>query len=223
MHIAGTQHILAPRAAVWEALNDPAVLKRCLPGCESAERDGPDAFKVVVAAAVGPLRAKFNGTLRMTQVQAPASCVMVFEGQGGAVGFGKGTASVELREQGSQTDLDYTAQAQVGGKLAQIGSRLIDSVATKMSDDFFKAFVQQFAPVNDADAAAGAQPAAASTMPAAAASGPGAASPIAAARVAATPAPATTGTGRVLVPGWWLLVAALSGSATTLAGALLLR
>lgn len=223
MDIAGTQRIPAPRAAVWEALNDPAVLKRCLPGCESAERDGPDAFKVVVAAAVGPLRAKFNGTLRMTQVQPPASCVMIFEGQGGAVGFGQGTASVELREQGSQTDLGYTAQAQVGGKLAQIGSRLIDSVAKKMSDDFFKAFLQQFAPASDAVAAAGAQPVMASTTPAAAASVSDSALPMAAASSAATPAPATASPGRVLVPGWWLLVAALSGSATTLAGALLLR
>src|ERR1700712_3462709 len=136
MEIAGTQLIPAARLAVWDALNDPAVLKRCLPGCESVERTSAEEFKVIVAAAIGPLRARFNGVLRMTEAQPPRSCVMVFEGQGGAVGFGQGSARVALREQGGATVLDYNAQAQVGGKLAQIGSRLIDSVARKMSDDF---------------------------------------------------------------------------------------
>ena len=140
MQITGSQSIAAPRQQVWAALNDPAILKGCLPGCESVERVSPELFRVVVVSAIGPLRAKFNGDLRLTQAQPPESCVMVFEGQGGAVGFGKGQATVELLDVGSATELRYSAQAQVGGKLAQIGSRLIDSVARKMSDDFFEAF-----------------------------------------------------------------------------------
>ena len=140
MQITGSQSIAAPRHQVWAALNDPVILKGCLPGCESVERVSPELFRVVVVSAIGPLRAKFNGDLRLTQAQPPVSCVMVFEGQGGAVGFGKGQATVELLDVGSATELRYSAQAQVGGKLAQIGSRLIDSVARKMSDDFFEAF-----------------------------------------------------------------------------------
>lgn len=140
MQITGSQSIAAPRHQVWAALNDPMILKGCLPGCESVERVSPELFRVVVVSAIGPLRAKFNGDLRLTQAQPPESCVMVFEGQGGAVGFGKGQATVELLDVGSATELRYSAQAQVGGKLAQIGSRLIDSVARKMSDDFFEAF-----------------------------------------------------------------------------------
>src|ERR1700712_5208349 len=162
MEIAGTQLIPAARLAVWDALNDPAVLKRCLPGCESVERTSAEEFKVIVAAAIGPLRARFNGVLRMTEAQPPQSCVMVFEGQGGAVGFGQGAATVALREaEGGTTELAYTAKAQVGGKLAQVGSRLIDSVAKKMSDDFFKAFLKQFQAPEPATAAAEAPPLAA--------------------------------------------------------------
>lgn len=146
MQITGSQSIAAPRHQVWAALNDPAILKGCLPGCESVERVSPELFRVVVVSAIGPLRAKFNGDLRLTQAQPPESCVMVFEGQGGAVGFGKGQATVELLDVGSATELRYSAQAQVGGKLAQIGSRLIDSVARKMSDDFFEAFRKLIVP-----------------------------------------------------------------------------
>ncbi|MDQ0027633.1 carbon monoxide dehydrogenase subunit G [Variovorax paradoxus] len=140
MQITGSQSIAAPRHQVWAALNDPEILKGSLPGCESVERVSPELFRVVVVSAIGPLRAKFRGDLRLTQAQPPQSCVMVFEGQGGAVGFGKGQATVELLDVGGATELRYSAQAQVGGKLAQIGSRLIDSVARKMSDDFFEAF-----------------------------------------------------------------------------------
>lgn len=140
MEITGNQLIAAPRQRVWDALNDPEILKASLPGCQSVDRSAPDEFKVVMAAAIGPLRARFNGTLKMTEVQAPAFCTLVFEGQGGAVGFGKGHSSVRLTEVDGQTELSYTAEAQVGGKLAQVGSRLIDSVARKMSDDFFNAF-----------------------------------------------------------------------------------
>lgn len=237
MEITGIQSIAAPRQRVWEALNDPDILKRCLPGCESVLRTSAEEFKVVMAAAIGPLRARFNGVLRMSDVKAPASCTMVFEGQGGAVGFGKGNSSVTLAEADGQTELAYTAQAQVGGKLAQVGSRLIDSVARKMADDFFKAFKAQLAtpvaPVADAAADAGAAPepkqrvagepgepggTALPATPAASAT----ASPAPAAALAA-PLAAADSPVQVLVPGWWLGVAALLGSAMTLAGALLLR
>ena len=158
MQITGTQSIAAPRHQVWSALNDPTILKGCLPGCESVEKVSSELFRVVVVSAIGPLRARFNGNLRLTQAQPPQSCVMVFEGQGGAVGFGKGQATVELLEVGGSTELRYSAQAQVGGKLAQIGSRLIDSVARKMSDDFFEAFRKLVAPTPSAPVAVEAAP-----------------------------------------------------------------
>ena len=140
MEILGSQVIPASQQVVWNALNSPEVLKKCLPGCESVELVSPDLFKVVITAAIGPLKAKFNGTLNVTEANPPQSCVLIFEGQGGAVGFGKGSSSVTLSAVDGGTELKYSAQAHVGGKLAQIGSRLIDSVAKKMSDDFFKAF-----------------------------------------------------------------------------------
>jgi carbon monoxide dehydrogenase subunit G len=143
MEILGTQIISATKQTVWDGLNNPEVLKKCLPGCESVELVSPNVFKVLITAAIGPLKAKFNGTLQVTEINAPSSCVLVFEGQGGAVGFGKGSSSVSLKEVDGGTELSYVAQAHVGGKLAQIGSRLIDSVAKKMSDDFFKAFNQE--------------------------------------------------------------------------------
>lgn len=197
MEITGLQQIPAPRQVVWDALNDPAILKQCLPGCESVERTSPDEFKVIVAAAIGPLKARFNGSLKITEAQPPESCVMVFEGQGGAVGFGKGTSSVSLRDADGGTELAYTAKAQVGGKLAQVGSRLIDSVARKMSDDFFKAFRKQLAPAEAP--AAGAAPDAAS----------------AAADASATkPAPAAVASAPAVDAG----VAPLAGSTAGLAG-----
>jgi hypothetical protein len=146
MEILGSQIIPADKQTVWNALNNPEVLKNCLPGCESVELTAPDEFKVAITTAIGPLKAKFKGTLQVTQANPPESCVLVFEGQGGAVGFGKGSSQVTLRSVENGTELSYNAQAHVGGKLAQIGSRLIDSVAKKMSDDFFKAFNRELSP-----------------------------------------------------------------------------
>lgn len=232
MEITGTQTIAAPRQRVWEALNDPDILKRSLPGCESVERTSAAEFKVVMAAAIGPLRARFNGLLKMSDIEAPASCTMVFEGQGGAVGFGKGNSAVKLTESNGQTELTYTAQAQVGGKLAQVGSRLIDSVARKMADDFFKAFKVQLAGVPAAAKSAVAAPATAlakesATLPIGAAAG----SPVADSKASASVAPtavaaAATQTSvgaTVMVPGWWLGIATAIGTIATLAGVLLAR
>jgi uncharacterized protein len=214
MEITGTQIIAAPRADVWSALNDPAVLRKCLPGCESVERSAADEFKVIVVSAIGPLRARFNGMLRLTEVQAPSSCVMVFEGQGGAVGFGKGSSSVTLQEKDGRTELSYSAQAQVGGKLAQVGSRLIDSVARKMSDDFFRAFHRQF---EEPEVVAEAPP----REPASAASAtrPAPSSPAAGASAQLGSVPSENG----LVPAWWLVVAVVLGAAVALAATLLAR
>lgn len=145
MEITGQQIIAAPVDVVWSALNNPEVLKNCLPGCEKVDQISPEEFHMVVKAAVGPLRASFKGVLRMTEANPPNSCVMNFEGQGGPVGFAKGSSSVALAAVAEGTQLSYTAKAQIGGKLAQVGSRLIDSVAKKMADDFFKAFRQQLA------------------------------------------------------------------------------
>jgi len=147
MEILGSQVIPADKQTVWNALNNPAVLKNCLPGCESVELTAPDQFKVAITTAIGPLKAKFKGTLQVTEANPPESCILVFEGQGGAVGFGKGSSKVTLTTVENGTELSYNAQAHVGGKLAQIGSRLIDSVAKKMSDDFFKAFNRELSPV----------------------------------------------------------------------------
>jgi len=226
MEITGKQSIAAARAAVWDALNDPTVLRKCLPGCESVERVSPDEFKVVLAAAIGPLRARFKGALRITEANAPASCVILFEGQGGAVGFGKGASSVTLEETPAGTELSYTAKAQIGGKLAQVGSRLIDNVAKKMSDDFFTAFKKQLAPAPIAPAvpvAPAPEPATApdarrKSEPAAAPSGP-----VSTAQPAPSKAPNPTVSTVGSVPAWWLAVAASIGAAAAIAGANFIR
>jgi uncharacterized protein len=136
------QHILpVSQQRAWEALNDLAVLRVTIPGCESIEADGENAYKVSMRAAVGPVKAHFKGRMSLTDIDAPRSYVVVFEGQGGAAGFAKGTAHVALETDGeSSTKLSYTAKAQVGGKLAQIGSRLVDGAARKIAGEFFKRF-----------------------------------------------------------------------------------
>jgi carbon monoxide dehydrogenase subunit G len=149
MELSNTRIVPAPPATVWTALNDPAVLKECLPGCEVLERAGDGTFRVVMAARVGPVAARFNGTMRMADVAAPTGYTLQFEGQGGAAGFARGEARVSLAPEGDQhTALTYAAKAQVGGKLAQIGSRLVDGAAAKLTDDFFARFVERVAPAH---------------------------------------------------------------------------
>jgi uncharacterized protein len=140
MELQGERLIPASVDKTWAALNDPEALKACIAGCESLERTGPDAYTAVVALKVGPVSARFKGNLQMTNVQAPSSYTINFDGQGGVAGFGKGSADVALSAEGAQTRLKYNARAQVGGKMAQIGSRLIDAAAGKITEDFFKAF-----------------------------------------------------------------------------------
>jgi|SRR5689334_21097288 carbon monoxide dehydrogenase subunit G len=155
MELSNTRIVPASPQVVWNALNDPAVLKDCLPGCETFERGADGAYTVVMAARVGPVSARFTGRMTMSDIDAPRSYTLHFEGQGGAAGFARGQAHVALTPEGEQhTSMTYTAKAQVGGKLAQIGSRLVDGAAAKMTDDFFARFVARVAPPAPAEAAA---------------------------------------------------------------------
>jgi carbon monoxide dehydrogenase subunit G len=125
----------------WEALNDPEVLKACIPGCESIERTAENEYALALIAAVGPVKARFQGKLELADLEPPRAYALSFNGQGGAAGFGKGTAKVTLTAESSMsTRLDYVVQAQIGGKIAQIGSRLIDGAARKLAGGFFTAF-----------------------------------------------------------------------------------
>jgi carbon monoxide dehydrogenase subunit G len=161
MELTNTRIVPAPPSAVWAALNDPAILKECLPGCESLERAGDNAFQAVMATRVGPVSARFTGRVTMSDIDPPNAYTLHFEGQGGAAGFARGEARITLAPEGErQTSLHYAAKAQVGGKLAQIGSRLVDGAAAKMTDDFFTRFVECVgAPAGDGPAAAASVPA----------------------------------------------------------------
>ena len=150
MEISGEQRIPLAQQRVWEALNDPEILKACIPGCESINRVSDNEYKVAMTAAIGPVKAKFSGKLLLSDMNPPNSYSLAFEGSGGAAGFGKGSAQVSLAPEGDGTLLTYKATASVGGKLAQIGSRLIDGVAKKMADDFFARFNKTVAPAADA-------------------------------------------------------------------------
>ena len=143
MELSNTRIVPAPPSVVWAALNDATILKDCLPGCESLEPTGEHAWRVVMAARVGPVSARFNGRMTMTDVDAPTAYTLQFDGQGGAAGFAKGEARVTLAPDGENTAMTYVAKAQVGGKLAQIGSRLVDGAASKLADDFFARFVER--------------------------------------------------------------------------------
>ncbi|HZE59971.1 MAG TPA: carbon monoxide dehydrogenase subunit G [Burkholderiales bacterium] len=141
MEMTGEQLIAAPQKVVWDALNDPQVLKVCVPGCESIERSGDNEYQVLMVARVGPVSAKFKGKLTLSDIKPLQSYALSFEGQGGPAGFAKGGAHVRLESvAGDKTRLGYDVKASVGGKLAQIGSRLVDAAAKKVADDFFRNF-----------------------------------------------------------------------------------
>ncbi len=146
MDMTGEYRIPAPREKVWAALNDPEMLKGALPGCESLEKVSDHEFAATVVAKVGPVKAKFNGNVTLSNLNPPESYTIAGEGKGGAAGFAKGGAEVHLTEDGGVTILRYTAKADVGGKLAQLGSRLIDGTAKKLADEFFDNFRQQLTP-----------------------------------------------------------------------------
>ena len=140
MEVTGEQQIPVPQQATWQALNDLDVLKASIPGCESIVPSADNEFDVVLTAKVGPVSARFKGKLKLADFNPPESYTLNFEGQGGVAGFAKGSAEVRLTPEGDNTRLNYSAKANVGGKLAQIGSRLIDGTARKLADQFFTAF-----------------------------------------------------------------------------------
>ncbi len=146
MDMTGEYRIPAPRDRVWAALNDPEMLKAAIPGCTSLEKVSDNEFAATVVAKVGPVKAKFAGHVTLTDLNPPESYTIVGEGKGGAAGFAKGGAEVQLIETDGETILKYTAKADVGGKLAQLGSRLIDATAKKMADEFFDNFCKEVAP-----------------------------------------------------------------------------
>ena len=142
MDMEGSRALAVTQQQAWDALNDPQVLKTCIPGCEKIDSTGDNQYAVVVAVKIGPVQAKFNGKITLSDVKPPESYTITFDGQGGAAGFGKGVSHVKLAPQdgGPGCVLDYKVQAQVGGKIAQLGQRLIDGVAKGMAEDFFKRF-----------------------------------------------------------------------------------
>jgi carbon monoxide dehydrogenase subunit G len=143
MEMLGNRRLGITQQQAWEALNDPETLKKCIPGCDKFEPSGDNEYAVALAVKIGPVSAKFNGKVALAEIMPPDSYRLSFEGQGGVAGFAKGSSSVTLKpvaEGAPGCELDYTVQAQVGGKIAQLGQRLIDGAAKSTADDFFKRF-----------------------------------------------------------------------------------
>ena len=142
MDMQGSRQLAITQQQAWDALNDPAVLKACIPGCDKVEPTGENQYAIGMSVKVGPVSAKFTGKISLSDIVAPQSYSINFEGQGGAAGFGKGNSAVKLTPNADGCLLDYTVHASVGGKIAQLGQRLIDGVAKSMAEDFFKRFDQ---------------------------------------------------------------------------------
>jgi carbon monoxide dehydrogenase subunit G len=147
MEMLGNRRLPITQQQAWEALNDPETLKKCIPGCDKFEPAGDNEYAVALAVKIGPVSAKFNGKVKLADIVPPDSYKLSFEGQGGVAGFAKGSSGVSLKPvdgaegvDGPACELDYTVQAQVGGKIAQLGQRLIDGAAKSTADDFFKRF-----------------------------------------------------------------------------------
>ena len=189
MQMQGSRQLSATAQQAWAALNDPNILKQCIPGCQSFESESDNVYKVAAQIKSGPVSAKFTGKVTLSDIEPPKRYTLNFEAQGGVAGHGKGVSRVELTENDQGVELKYTVESQIGGKLAQLGQRLIDGAAKSMADDFFKRFekalAQQTAPT-DVDIASGAE------------------AELAAAAQAATKPKASSG-----VPRWlWIAIAA---------------
>lgn len=196
MELTGDILIGAPREKVWAGINDPEILIRCIPGCESMEATSPTERTARVAVKVGPVRARFVGHVRMEDIRPNEGCVLRFQGSGGAAGMAKGHSKVELTDEAGGTRLRYTAQAAIGGKLGQVGGRMIDAASKQMADQFFAAFNGQMVgvPAVEAESEQAAETAAAP-------------SPAFVPRSIQVPQPAASGEGvRVL----WFVLGALS-------------
>jgi uncharacterized protein len=177
MDMTGQRVLKATQQQAWEALNDPEILKACIPGCKKFEATGDNAYAVAAGIKIGPVAALFNGNVQLTDIVAPTSYKLNFDAQGGVAGFGKGESSVELKPLPEGCELNYTVHSTVGGKIAQLGQRLIDGVAKNMAEDFFKRFEaaleERFPPAPETQADSGAAAAQATAPAAAPASGSG--------------------------------------------------
>ncbi len=140
MDMQGNRQLAITQQQAWEALNDPAVLKACIPGCDKVEATGENQYAIGMALKIGPVSAKFSGKITLSEINPPTSYKINFEGQGGPAGFGKGDSAVTLSPNADGCELAYTVHASVGGKIAQLGQRLIDGAAKMMAEDFFKRF-----------------------------------------------------------------------------------
>lgn len=154
MDMQGNRLLPVTQQQAWDALNDPQVLKACIAGCDKLEVSGENQYAMGMALKIGPVSAKFSGKIQLADIQAPNGYTLSFEGQGGAAGFGKGSAQVALAPADGGCMLDYTVKAQVGGKIAQVGQRLIDGVARSMAEDFFKRFEGELERLHPAPATA---------------------------------------------------------------------
>jgi hypothetical protein len=146
MDMTGERRIPAPRQVVWSALNDPNVLRASIPGCESLEKQSDTSMKATASVKIGPISARFTGNVQLSDLDPPTGYTISGEGQGGVAGFAKGGAKVRLEDDGPDTTLRYEVHAQVGGKLAQLGARLIDATAKQLADQFFDRFSREVAP-----------------------------------------------------------------------------
>ena len=144
MIIEGEYRLPCNIGEAWQALNDPHTLQRCITGCESIEKTGADSFECLITAKYGPVKAHFKSVINLTNINAPHSYTLSGQGKGGAAGFGKGKADVQLTQEGEMTTLRYQAEFSVGGKLAQVGSRLVASTTRKLANDFFTRFSAKF-------------------------------------------------------------------------------
>ena len=140
MDMQGSRQLAITQQQAWDALNDPAVLKACIPGCDKVEPSGDNQYSIGMSLKIGPVSAKFSGKITLSDINPPASYKINFEGQGGPAGFGKGDSAVTLTPNAEGCELAYTVHASVGGKIAQLGQRLIDGAAKSMAEDFFKRF-----------------------------------------------------------------------------------
>jgi carbon monoxide dehydrogenase subunit G len=205
MQMTGEQRIAASRQKVWEALNDPEVLKRCIPGCQSLEKEADDRLRATVEVKIGPIGARFNGAVTLTDLDPPNGYTITGEGQGGTVGFAKGGAKVRLADEGAGgTLLTYDVDAQVGGRLAQLGGPIIDATAKQLAGKFFDQFGQIVgapAPAAEPATAAGATPAAPSVAP-----------------QVRTPPPAAAARPAGVLPMAWVLAIAVAGLVGYLVG-----
>ena len=207
MELNGDILIGAPREKVWAGLNDPEILTRCIPGCETMEATSPTERTARVAVKIGPVRARFVGHVRMEDIRPNEGCVLRFQGSGGAAGMAKGHSNVDLTDEAGGTRLRYTAQAAIGGKLGQVGGRMIDAASKQMADQFFTAFNEQMVGVPVVEVSETAPAEAAATTVATATTTTAAPQPAFVPRTVHAPQPAASGEGvRVL----WFVLGSLS-------------